>query len=439
MILGYIFTYLSPDNFGHPQAYVKKGVLAPNGPAYRALVIPGTANMTLEAVREVRSYAISGLPVILSGGTPNYYMSKDSSNKNVFEKAIQLLKTTLNVYSTSSELVADKLASLGLHPRVTIQSNGTWYPTWREDEREGIDYAFIFCDGPASTGYIEVATMKTPYYFNPWTGERTPVLQYQRDRGHTLIPLTRSGNQTVIIAFSSKLHKDIDTPTFYATQVPSNILGYDYSRANGMLLHVSARKSDTPLVLSNGTHYDKLTKLRPSEAFDLSNWTLTAKHWEAPHNLFDGSIIAVKHNTTHSLKSLSSWTSISGLVNASGVGYYTTTMSWPPISGCAEGAYIVFPPIKHTLHVYVNGQRVPPLDYTAPKADIGGYLKEGQNEVVVVVPTTMWNYLRSTFDKLKSSGRPPLYAILGGTPGLMDNGLIGSVEILPYITQNIGW
>lgn len=167
MILGYIFTYLSPDNFGLPQAYVKKGVLAPNGPAYRALVIPGTANMTLEAVREVRLYAISGLPVILSGGTPNYYMSKDSSNKNVFEKAIQLLKTTQNVYSTSSELVADKLASLGLHPQVTIQSNGTWYPTWREDERDGIDYAFIFCDGPASTGYIEVASMKTPYYFNP--------------------------------------------------------------------------------------------------------------------------------------------------------------------------------------------------------------------------------------------------------------------------------
>lgn len=82
---------------------------------------------------------------------------------------------------------------------------------------------------------------------------------------------------------------------------------------------------------------------------------------------------------------------------------------------------------------------MPPLDYTAPKADIGGYLKEGQNEVVVVIPTTMWNYLRSTFDKLKSSGRPPLYAILGGTPGLMDNGLVGSVEILPYITQNIGW
>ncbi|KFY79959.1 hypothetical protein V499_01108 [Pseudogymnoascus sp. VKM F-103] len=153
---GYIFTYLSPDNFALPQAYVRKGILAPNGPAYRALIIPGTANMTLEAVKEVRSYALSGLPVILSGGTPNYYMSKDSSNKDVFEKAIQLLKTTQNVYSTSSELVADKLASLDVHPQVKIQTNGTWYPTWREDERDGIDYAFIFSDGPASTATLKL-------------------------------------------------------------------------------------------------------------------------------------------------------------------------------------------------------------------------------------------------------------------------------------------
>lgn len=438
MIPGYIFTYLSPDNFVLPQAYVRKGVLAPDGPAYRALVIPSTANMTLESLNKVRSYALGGLSVILSGGTPNYYTSKDSSNKGVFEKAVQLLKTTRNVYSTPLELVADKLASLGLDPQVKVQTNGTWYPTWREDERNGIDYAFIFSDGPASTGHIEVASMKTPYYFNPWTGERKPVLQYQRNRGRTVIPLTLSGNQTVIIAFSSKLNKDVDTPTFYATQVPPNIIGYNYSKKNGMLLHVSAGKSDKPLVLSNGKRYDQLTKLRPSEGFELSNWTLTAEHWEAPQNLSDASIIADKHNTTHTLKSLTSWTSIPGLVNASGVGYYATSMSWPPKNGCADGAYIVFPPVKHTLHVYVNSQRVPPLDYMAPKADIGKYLKKGQNKVVVVVPTTMWNYLRSMFDKLKSGGRPPLYAYLGGTPGLMDNGMVGSVEIVPYITENIG-
>jgi hypothetical protein len=84
----------------------------------------------------------------------------------------------------------------------------------------------------------------------------------------------------------------------------------------------------------------------------------------------------------------------------------------------------------------VNGRELPPVDLANPVADIGQWLALGENELTIVVPTTMWNYLRSISDQLLNSGGPPLQITDTGlkfpVPLTTDNGLMGSVIITPY-------
>lgn len=429
---GYTYTYLSPDNFALPQASVKDNTLGPDGPAYQAMVITSNSNLTLDGVRYIQKYARAGLPVILSGGDPDVYASHDSRDTPAIKQAIQSLKQTRNVYSVSAGKVAAKLQALSIQPRVAIQTNGTWYSTWREDAQNGMDHAFVFCDGNASTGTVSIASSKAPIFLDPWTGQTKPVLEYTRHGNQVAVPLSLAANQTVVIGFTDSASKSVQ----HASQLPSSVAGYDYSQESGIVLHVSASKDSQSLALSNGNYVSLASTDVPGPS-TLSNWTLTAEHWEAPSNVSHAATIAVKHNTTHQLSSLVSWTEISALRNVSGLGYYSTSITWPPTGhGSADGAYLILPAISHAARVYVNGQKVPPVDFSAPRVDLGPYLRKGSNQVTVVVPTTMWNYIRSIAGDIQSADVPLQSSLsaIGYTtlPSVTDNGLIGTVTLVPY-------
>ncbi|KAI9035663.1 uncharacterized protein KD926_003141 [Aspergillus affinis] len=431
---GFTYSYLSPDNFALPQAHVKNGSLAPEGPNFRAMVILSSANLTSQAVRDIKSFARAGLPIILSGGLPNAYISKDGNTEGL-TREISSLRETSNVHIVSSGKTATQLLDLGITPRVQLQSNGTWYPTWRTHQ-DGTEFVYLFSDIDESTGNISVATTKRPYIFDTWTGKQTPVLEYEQKAGRTVIPLQLVGNQTVIIGF---VPGGNSSP--HATQVPSSVIGYKYGNsARDLQVHISADSDDTPLTLSNGKTIDHTTK-SPSEPYTLSNWTLTVEHWKRPSNLYDASTIAVKHNTTHHLPSLISWQQIPAIANASGLGYYSTSLTWPPASNerqSADGAYLFLPKTPNGARVFINNNRVPAFDYNAPKIDIGEYLVRGRNEVRVEVPSTMWNYLRTMLDKLKSAGRSPEFELMEmDVPGTVDNGLIGTVRVVPYVSVRV--
>jgi hypothetical protein len=122
------------------------------------------------------------------------------------------------------------------------------------------------------------------------------------------------------------------------------------------------------------------------------------------------------------------------------LGYYTTHVTWPPSKGPADGAYLFLPAIAHTARVYVNGHQLPALDLTAPRSDLTAYLKKGSNVLAVVVPTTMWNYIRSIADEIETVDAPVdslLSAVGNGLPDPTDNGLIGDVKLVPYVTVKL--
>lgn len=408
-------------------------------------MVQSTQNLSLSAVSTLQQYAVAGLPVIVSGGSPGYYPQKDGRTKADFDVQLSTLMSTTNVHQAASGGVAELLFSLGLRPRVEASSNGTWYTTWRESAADDVDYALVYCDLAPASGEIVVASTKRPYLFDAWTGTRKPVLVYQQDNSTTTIPLSLAGNQTIVIAFSDKLTSDIPTPSTHIVSAPPSVIGASFDKTSGISLHVAGLATSGNVTISNGTSL-ALCPTESSPSFTLENWTLVAEHWEAPANLSDAVTVASKHNTTHMLPSLVPWTDIPGLSNASGVGYYTSRFQSPETNSSASnmGAYILLSGrILHTARLYVNGIRTPPLDLSNPKVDITPYMRAGENEVLISVATPMWNYLRTILAELLNAGFEPLPVYLEqnlGMPlaGTIETGLVGEVRVVPFIAHSLG-
>ncbi|KAL2842000.1 hypothetical protein BJX68DRAFT_270940 [Aspergillus pseudodeflectus] len=434
---GYSYSYLSPDNFNLPEAEVRNGTLGAEGPAYKALIIYKTSNVIFESISKIRQFAEAGLRVILVGGDPLQYPTASAASHHTFAKAISELKRTKNVFSVAENELMGKLAALRLEPRIRVQANSKWYTTWRESVSDDTQFAFVYNDGEASAGHIVVSSDKSPYRLDLWTGASEPILEYHQAHGKTRIPLALEANQTTLIAFSGPSDRESHSPAFHAIQTPSRVQGYTFSpnHSESVELHLAAGPVDQRLILADGRSYTVPINRTVASNYTLGNWSLTAEHWAAPTNFSDASQIASKFNTTHHLDALVPWTQIPSLANASGVGYYSTSFEWPPAAGSADGAYIVLPPVLHTLRLKVNGQQTPPLDYNAPKADIGPYLRTGPNEIVLEVPTIMWNYIRSIWAHIVMAGYPPLISIInpGHVPDPVDTGLFGTVEVVPYV------
>ncbi|KAL5338354.1 hypothetical protein BJX70DRAFT_398686 [Aspergillus crustosus] len=255
---GYSWNYLSSDNLQLSPAKIRDRVLARDGPAWKAFVVESSQNLTLSAVRALKSYSREGFPVILSGGVPGFFQTGSRVEYLAFKKELSRSSYILEL------------------PRVELHANGTAYTTW--SERSGISYAVIYSDINRPTGSCTKTT--------------------------TTIPISIAGTQTLFLAFSDRLQSKIAVPSYHVTEAPaSHILGAVSTNDRKISLHVP--HSDTPshAILNTGKRIPINTKSIPP-ALQLSHWILTAEHWEAPADLYD--LTTAKHNTTHYLPTLTS-------------------------------------------------------------------------------------------------------------------------------------
>jgi hypothetical protein len=228
----------------------------------------------------------------------------------------------------------------------------------------------------------------------------TPGRERSRQSAKTIIPLSLAGNQSTIIGFH---HDEAPGKSKHAGTLPN--------------WHESDSKSNI-----RQHPYDHSTK-----ALSLIPWTLTIESWSAPENLTADQMQAAKSNSTYHLPILQPWNAISSSLNdTSGRGFYNTTFTWPP-ADCDSKRHAILDlgALSNTARVWLNDQQLPPLDPTAALADISGYLREGENEVRVVVATTLGNAVRPLWSELRSSGT----LALGPLPVVQEYGLVGEVSV----------
>ncbi|KAJ5797556.1 uncharacterized protein N7503_006852 [Penicillium pulvis] len=428
---GYTYEYLSPDNFALPEAYVSDATFAPNRQAFKALVVRSNETLTALGVEKLVQYAHAGLPIIFPGGLPSNFSGYAPAAATKAVQSLNGIKSLKNVHLVKADGLADTLDSLNILPRSSVSANGTWYTLWREDATNAKSYIYVYNDATGlsfeegmTSGTVSFENTGVPFFYDAWSGEVTPIFSYTQSKTHTIIPLQLAGNQTVIIGFEKNVRSNVHIQDMTIPVLPTT------SDSNSLTVLRSFDQKSREITLSTG----KKVSLSPmsTKPFTLDDWDLEIESWTPLPDFYDAEG-ATRTNQTFHIPSLIPWNQISHtLVNVSGIGYYTTTFTWPPASSSSvSGAFIDLGSITHTARVMINGHQVPTLDISWAKADIGSFLQHGKNTLEVVVSTTLGNVLRTYWDKLETSGKLAS-VVFADPPAEEDYGLIYPVQVIPY-------
>lgn len=425
---GYTYDYLSPDDLLVPQAIVNESTLAPDGPAYKALMVLLNQTIILEkTVESIFRLADSGLPLLLVGPAPNQTLFTALLSHNNVQQVADL------------DSLPSALTNAGILPRVSLHcSSGPVYPVWRSDIGDGSEYVYIyndqyesaFCQANFTTQFDVV-----PYIFDAWSGTQRPAAQYNQNGSIVSMLMQLQANETIIIGFTS--HGRTGGPlrsgraiSSCSGEIPS--LSYNQDEKFYANLHGPARVTCT-------SGESSFFNIFPPSAINLSLWGLAIEDWHAssdPYRVETALTMHYFHN-----QPLVAWSSLGpGFDAVSGAGRYNSTFIAPEATRHSElGAVLSLRPVVHTMRAFVNGRRVPPIDPSDPVMDTSSFVQSGStNSIMVEVTTPLFNHIKVTANSTMVVGQiagvmQPLYALLPP----QEYGLLGPVVIQWAVQQEL--
>ena len=461
---GYTRDYLSPANMKLPNATVKHGRLAVNGPAYKALIIdsqlepstdPVKTAMTIDAARRILRYAKAGLPVIIVGTPPNQTPGNPTGRDAALRALIRDLLREDTVHRVPNEAaVPGKLRELKIRPSAEPESPSPMLSVHRRDAATGTDYHFLYNEGRVSAveGSVQhffeppetcrtdpemlrcMATGKAidqlvtlegngrPYLLDAWSGEIQPITDYTSDGKRVTIRIRLARDEAMLVALTD------DPSRFDLAPAPVHVTSTDADGAvqaasDSVAIRAFEGGSYTTS-LSDGTTV-KTTIADVPGPIDLTNatWQLAAEDWR-PANPYDTTFGVAATETSKlpvqlELDGLRPWPEIPELEDASGVGTYTTTVVLPGRWGDAHGAILSLGHVVDSFTLAVNGEDVG-INRISGEADVGPYLRAGSNTITIRIATTLGNRIRLLDPAAESRGV------------IQNNGLNGPVVLRPY-------
>ncbi|PYH42961.1 uncharacterized protein BP01DRAFT_403856 [Aspergillus saccharolyticus JOP 1030-1] len=429
---GYSYQFPTAELLRKYSATVKNKHLLPDGPRYKALLIDNTTYLDLDSARQIRSFAESGLPVVIVGDAPSRPQSlctdcsKTKAQIEEIFKSILSLKTTKQVSSQADASAALQL--LGIYPsvRYSTSSNVSTITTRRRiSDSESIYFVY---SSAALTETVSLEGEGYPFTLNLWTGDVTPIAAFDTADGYTRVNLSLGENAAQMLYLGNKNPYGLANLNRYVTATDADV----FAQSQNIYLRTS----------KNGTHTAKLSDGKSvSVAFSnvpapitLSSWTLSVEDW-SPSTVnetgLSSSLTSKVTLPSIHLDSLKSWTNISGLESASGIGTYKTTVnlslgSSNQSAGETLAVFINFGDVEGTWGLKINNVQVNGVDFlgSAP-LEITSYVKNGSNDIEITVATTLWNKLRKTW--------PAIY----GSLEAQEVGLLGPVTLTYYAQKQI--
>ncbi|KAI8624411.1 hypothetical protein F5Y19DRAFT_491053 [Xylariaceae sp. FL1651] len=429
--IGYTYEYLGPENLVSEETMVKDGILAPDGPAYKALVFVNQTHITPNASAALVRFANAGLPIYIVGTIPNITFGMGGQSE-VSSNIAKLLGLETVRFMTADEFSPQVLLGDGVIPRASVHSSNdatSLYTFWTTDTKTGQDYVTINNAGPVGSFDMTFAVGESvPYMLNAWTGAQTQVAVYERVDGGIKMPVKLNQSQTAILAFTTSRDRTSVSTTHLVSHSP-NVHEIFATPNNTFVARVSDNKaawvqlSDGSRVFlpsSNGSQTQPVTTLGP--------WNLSIEaHGPSDDRTLEGNTTAINVGI---IDHLLPWTQIPGIEHVSGMGTYTTTFE---ASGLRGSAVVVnFGPVLNTLKAWVNGKKVQYFDPADPVADVSGLLVEGTNELRVEVSSTLFNTVKANVDRVFSIGYGPYDKSLYTDAEWEEFGLVGPVTLQVY-------
>ncbi|MGX1547872.1 glycosyl hydrolase [Streptomyces adustus] len=415
---GFSYQLLSWGLLGLSAAKVKRGRLAADGPAYKALIVPELSTILLDSAKRILALAKAGLPVVLLGELPTATtgLSDAVAHDKALVTVLKELKADPHVRVAAA--VADvpaALRKLGVTASGVPSGISGLLHTRREDG--GTTYYFLLNNSSAAvSGSVTLEAEGTPYRIDPWTGDVTPLGVYDdRTKGHVTVGLSAEAGEAVVIAVGKSRAFGCHHKSLHAVTASTEVR----HTPSGLVARASTAGSHTA-TLSNGRKATAEIGGVPA-ALTLNGWKLKVEDWSPAH---PGATETAANTTTRTIHDLTldkptTWQNLDGLSDVSGIGTYTTTFTVPSSWKSTAGATLDLGSLgAGSAKVALDGKELAPVNQLHPVIDLGG-LKPGSHTLVVTVATTLMNRLKQF--------RPDVY-----TAARQDYGLLGAVTVTPY-------
>ncbi|KAH8896447.1 hypothetical protein GQ53DRAFT_838560 [Thozetella sp. PMI_491] len=435
---GYTHEYLGFSNIASLATRAANGTLAPDGPAYRALVLYNQAQITAAAAGALLDLAQAGVPIFIVGNAPNVTLGK-IGQRDVSTRMGSLLNHP-GVHSVpASEFGPEQLASAGVQPRAAVVSavggnTSQLYTTWRSDTGRGVDVVFAYNRGPTGTFKLRCETQpgRVPWILDAWTGVQDRLAVFTQQNGTTTVDLQLNQEQTALIAFSDG-GQSFNNTTLHASRHSENVAKLQFDPSDRLEALVCNDGKDADVDLANGT---TVTIPAQSRAPNITAgpWNLMVESY-VPSDEPSSVKGRVQLMGPFQLTSLLPWTQIPGLQNASGIGTYTTTFVVPNDTAPASHAVLLhLGPVRNTMRAWVNGKLAPPVDPASPVADVSPLVAPGRNELRIETSSTLFNAVKARLATLRTAAASPDHPEYYTKPGYADYGLVGPV-VLQYLRR----
>ena len=404
---GYTYDYLSPDFLkAEGVAYDSaKGVIEQAG--YKALVIWQDL-LSVEGAQAVLAMAEQGLPVLVLDGAAvsSPYASDDPAALKAAMDALRALPTTVSVAEAGQAL--DALARLGIAPYAGFAQPNHQLLTQARTEGEGLYlYVYNYCDGSYQAAWsngevqddhgAEIATEITadgtyiPYRLDAWSGEVTKLGQYRHEGGKTVFPVSLAYNDVALYVLRPvQADGELHVTASDADRVTAE---------NGLLSVRLTGSGEHAIALSDGSTQTVRADL-PEEK-PITGWKVDFELWTAGQErdirteTLNGKTVtesAVKTEVTQvpvALETLTGWDQIPEVgPDAVGRARYEASFEW---DGSAAGAYLDLGTVLESMRVSLNGQTIPGVSMTSGRVDLGPWLQEGANTLVIEYSSSISN------------------------------------------------
>ncbi|HWU24011.1 MAG TPA: glycosyl hydrolase, partial [Nocardioides sp.] len=429
---GWSHSFMSASLLELDAAVVRDGRLAPDGPAYKALVIgpdslrSNAVTLDIDGAEKVLELGRAGLPIVLIGDwsavTP-VGRSDDASIAEIRGLVAQIgaLPTTRAVPEAS---VGDALADLGvvrdvehtdstvMHAHRVVGAVDLYYlANARHAENRRLN--------PVQQDVWLTATDDgaVPWLLDAWTGTITRISGYERSGRRIRVRVDLVPGQSTIVALATP-GKGVARSVFPVATAGQQVVTRG---ANAVLRSTTAGTFD--LARSGGSV--RVTVDRVRESVVPTSWSLELEDWKPANPSDPTDLTTAKEVHRTGLDTLQSWSRVAGLEDVSGIGRYRTTVDLGTDWTSDDGAYLQLGEVNDTFLVRVNGIELGPCDPMDAVVDLGHSLVAGTNVIEVEVASTLLNRLRVV--------TPTVY----GVAARQSYGLVGPVLLVPYTERVI--
>ena len=346
--------------------------------------------------------------------------------------------------------VYEKMLELGVLPYAGFAKENHQILTQTRQDEDGNEYVFAYnyCPddyhGYSSKEEVQLENHGTcckeeivmqglfvPYEIDAWSGKVTKLGEYRYEDGNTILPVDIDFGNIALYAFEKV---EEEGPSVVYTDAAAA-----YPAEDGFVIRVT-ENGTYGTKLSTGEFYSNLVEGLPEKA-DIQGWDVTVTSWTAGEESGDlvrtetiGDLTTENRKTSTvmteipvQLDTLTTWDQIPEVgKEVSGTGHYEASFTWD--ASLADGAYLDFgDSLDQSMKVWVNGVKVGGdisqnetklpksvgepigdgtggtfvpegkeeytggISFTKPVADIGEYLVDGENRIVIEYSSSLTN------------------------------------------------